>query len=197
MLQELIVPESEQLTSVPRIATEYARGLPYTHHIEPELRATVPRRARRPSTRWGVSHRWVLNLAVGCVAVCVYLLRLGHASTGEWIHVAVAILTGFVFFASLMIVGAMLESRDDLFFLRHGTATTGVFTSGPVNDCEETTYRLTYNFYVGGRLHSNEVAVSKSEYARYTSGNPYFTVLYHGQRLVDSVPYFQITKARL
>ena len=80
-------------------------------------------------------------------------------------------------------------------FLIHGTPTVGVFVSGTVNDCEETTYRLVYTFRIAGRLHTNLIAVTKRDYVRYTTGNPYFTVLYRGKRLVESVPYFQIAGA--
>ncbi|MBC7806235.1 MAG: hypothetical protein H7145_08800 [Akkermansiaceae bacterium] len=198
MQQVLVAAEQEQLLSVPKIASEYARGFPYTHCIERELQTDIiPRRVRRPSAKWSAHHHCILNVAIGYIAVCIFLLRRHQASVEEWMRVAVASIAGVGFFALMVTVRALLESMKDYHLLQHGTATTGRFDSGTVNDCEETTYRLAYTFYVLGELYSNEVSVSKSDYIRYTTQNPYFTVLYHPRKLPDSTPYFQITRAHL
>lgn len=112
----------------------------------------------------------------------------------HWSLLSCLVLSGLVL---SYFVARLLKAQRDLHYLRYGIATSAVFQSGSVNDCEETTYRLVYSFNVKGQQHNNTISVSKTDYVRYTTANPYFTVLYFGHEYVESVPYFEITKARL
>lgn len=199
MLHETTAPEfDEELTSVPHISLEYAPGKPYIHSIESELRSNpAPRRVMLLPIRWSASHTGILNIGVGVILSSLFLERYFPASrfgSMHWSLLSCLVLGGLVLFYFMI---RLLRAQRDIHYLRYGIATTGVFHSGSVNDCEETTYRLVYSFSVEGQQHSNTVSVSKSDYVRYTNANPYFTVLYYGDEQIDSVPYFQITQAVL
>jgi hypothetical protein len=195
MLQEnAVLAPNDEPHSVTAISTEYAPGKPYIHRIEPELMERVPRRAKIVTGIESVSLLWLLNFGAGLGLSYLFAARNFPAITSK---VAPFLGTGMLLIAVILLLAflvRMLPLFKEFRCLRYGTAATGVFRSGSVNECEETRYRLVYQFDAGGRLVSDMISVTRSEYVRYTTANPYFTMLYYNDGFGNDtcMPYFRI-----
>jgi hypothetical protein len=91
----------------------------------------------------------------------------------------------------------MVEWSEDPAMLRRGIAVQGRIICGVVEDDDGLCYRLKYTYKVQARTMDNTIAVSPEQYARYTTGNPYITILYDPKKPEVSKPYFKVTAAHL
>lgn len=118
-----------------------------------------------------------------------------HARQNIWIASTI----GAMGVLGIIITCSLANWNNQLYLLQNGVVVPGTITeirpSRP--NYPEHGYTVTYRYPVGKKRILQTIYLPQNAAEQYTQGNPFLTVLYHSVDPYKSLPYIQITAARL